>query len=98
MVDSLPQTTLCHIDATTRKENRKMIIIYLLLFVLMKIITIMIILLDIKSKLEEFTILLNRHYRPQMACEFLARITDQLNNANGEDFLDEQLTWLRDIS
>jgi hypothetical protein len=42
--------------------------------------------------------LLNRHYRPQMASEFLARITDQLNNANGEDFLDEQLTWLRSIS
>jgi len=55
-------------------------------------------LVDIKSKLEEFAILLNRHYRPQMASEFLARITDQLNNANGEDFLDEQLTWLRNIS
>jgi len=54
-------------------------------------------LVDIKSKLE-FAILLNRHYRPQMASEFLARITDQLNNANGEDFLDEQLTWLRNIS
>jgi hypothetical protein len=53
--------------------------------------------LDIKLKLE-FAILLNRHYRPQMASEFLARITDQLNNANGEDFLDEQLTWLRNIS
>jgi hypothetical protein len=55
-------------------------------------------LVDIKSKLEEFAILLNRHYRPQMASEFLARITDQLNNANGEDYLDEQLTWLRNIS
>ena len=55
-------------------------------------------LVDIKSKLEEFAILLNRDYRPQMASEFLARITDQLNNANGEDFLDEQLTWLRNIS
>jgi hypothetical protein len=52
----------------------------------------------IKSKLEEFAILLNRHYGPQMASEFLARITDQLNNANGGDFLDEQLTWLRNIS
>jgi len=55
-------------------------------------------LVDIKSKLEEFVILLNRDYRPQMASEFLARITDQINNANGEDFLDEPLTWLRSIS
>jgi hypothetical protein len=54
-------------------------------------------LVEIKSKLE-FAILLNRHYPPQMASEFLARITYQLNNANGEDFLDEQLTWLRNIS
>jgi hypothetical protein len=51
-----PQTTLCHIDATTRKENRKMIIIYLVLFVHMKILTIMIILLEM--------IILTKHLEP----------------------------------
>jgi hypothetical protein len=52
--------------------------------------------LERMSKLEELKILLNRHYSPQHASQFLAMITYMVSQGK-EDFLDERLTFLRNI-
>jgi hypothetical protein len=52
--------------------------------------------LERMSKLEELKILLNKHYSPQHASQFLAMTTYLVSQGN-DDVLDERLTFLRNI-
>jgi hypothetical protein len=54
-------------------------------------------LVERRLKLEEFKILVNKYYPPQNASQFLAAITYMVIQENDDDFLDKQLTFLRNI-
>jgi hypothetical protein len=54
-------------------------------------------LVERRLKLEEFKILVNKYYPPQNASQLLALVTYMVIQENHDDFLDKQLTFLRNI-
>jgi hypothetical protein len=54
-------------------------------------------LLERSSKLEELKILLSKHYPPKLGRRLLNQFLFQLQGANGDKFLEEQLEWLRTV-
>lgn len=54
-------------------------------------------LLERKFKLKELEKLLNKHYPPQVTSQILGRIIFLLQQADDDEFLERQLTWIRNV-